>query len=215
VTSWTGPKVPAAVLISGRGSNMAALIEAARGAEYPARIALVISNVPDAQGIVRAQAAGVATATIDHRGFNKDREAFERAVDAELRAHGVELLCLAGFLRRLTPWFVRRWAGRLLNIHPALLPQYKGLHTHERALADGVRLHGASVHFVTEGLDEGPVIAQSAVPVLAGDTAEALAARVLDVEGPLYTAALAFVASGEARLDGDTVRFGKLVATSA
>jgi phosphoribosylglycinamide formyltransferase 1 len=207
-------RVPTAVLISGRGSNMAALIEAAHSPEYPARMVLVISNVPDAQGIVRARQAGIATATIDHRSFNKDREAFEQAVDAELQAHGIELVCLAGFLRRLTPWFVGRWSGRLLNIHPALLPQYKGLHTHERALADAAKLHGASVHFVTEELDGGPVIAQSAVPVLAGDTAEALAARVLDVEGPLYAAALAFVASGEARLDGDKVRFGKLAAAS-
>jgi phosphoribosylglycinamide formyltransferase-1 len=212
VTAKATHKTPTAVLISGRGSNMAALIEAAQSAEYPARIALVISNVPEAQGILRAQQAGVATKIIDHRGFNKDREAFERAVDAELRGHGVELLCLAGFLRRLTPWFVTRWAGRIINIHPALLPLYKGLHTHERALADGAKLHGASVHFVTEELDEGPVIAQSAVPVLAGDTPETLAARVLEVEGPLYAAALAFVASGDARLEDGKLRFGTVTA---
>jgi phosphoribosylglycinamide formyltransferase-1 len=196
------------ILISGRGSNMAALIAAARADDYPASIALVISNVPAAQGIARAEAAGVETRTIDHRAFDKDRQAFERAIDAELLAHGVDLVCLAGFMRRLTPWLVRRWQGRMLNVHPSLLPLYKGLHTHERAIADHAKLHGASVHFVTEGLDEGPVIAQSAVPVLGSDTPETLAARVLEIEGPLYAAALRFVASGTARLEGDGVVFG-------
>ncbi|MBV9115176.1 MAG: phosphoribosylglycinamide formyltransferase, partial [Hyphomicrobiales bacterium] len=164
---------------------MAALIEAARASDFPARIVLVISNVPDAPGLARAKAESVATKTIDHRFFGKNREAFEQALDQELDAHGIELVCLAGFMRRLTPWFVARWEGRLLNIHPSLLPAFKGLDTHARALAEGVKLHGASVHFVTAGLDEGPVIAQSAVPVLQGDTAEVLASRVLDVEGPL------------------------------
>ena len=201
------PRKRTAILISGRGTNMAALIEAARASDFPARIVLVISNVPDAPGLARAKAESVATKTIDHRFFGKNREAFEQALDQELDAHGIELVCLAGFMRRLTPWFVARWEGRLLNIHPSLLPAFKGLDTHARALAEGVKLHGASVHFVTAGLDEGPVIAQSAVPVLQGDTAEVLASRVLDVEGPLYAASLRFVASGEAKLGGDCVTF--------
>ena len=197
-----------AILISGRGSNMAALIEATHGDDYPAQIVLVISNIAGAAGLARAEAAGIPTKLVEHRAFGKDREAFERAIDAELRRQEVELVCLAGFLRRLTPWFVARWQRRILNIHPALLPQFKGLDTHRRAIAEGVKLHGASVHFVTEVLDEGPVIAQSAVPVLPGDTPEVLAARVLDVEGPLYAASLHFVASGEARLAGAEVVFG-------
>ena len=186
---------------------MAALIEAARASGYPAQIVLVISNVPDAPGLARAEARGIATRTIDHRTFGKDREAFERDVDQALESHRVELVCLAGFMRRLTHWFVGRWQGRLLNIHPSLLPAFKGLDTHARALAEKVKLHGASVHFVTAGLDEGPVIAQSAVPIFATDTAEMLASRVLDVEGPLYAASLRFVASGEARLEGACVIF--------
>jgi phosphoribosylglycinamide formyltransferase 1 len=208
VTGATQVPRKTAILISGRGSNMAALVEAARSGDYPASIVLVISNVPDAPGLARAKASGVATKTIDHRPFGKDREGFERVLDNEMRGEGVELVCLAGFLRRLTPSLVARWEGRMLNIHPSLLPAFKGLDTHARALAAGMKLHGASVHFVTAGLDEGPVIAQSAVPVRPGDTAETLAQRVLDVEGPLYAAALRFVASGEARLDGEEVRFG-------
>jgi phosphoribosylglycinamide formyltransferase 1 len=208
VTGTAVPRKRTAILISGRGTNMATLIEAARGADYPAEIVLVISNVPNAPGLARAEAAGVATKLIDHRPFGKDREAFERSLDRELAAQRVELVCLAGFMRRLTPWFVARWEGKLLNIHPSLLPAFKGLHTHARARAEGVKLHGASVHFVTEDLDEGPVIAQSAVPVLPGDTDEALASRVLDVEGPLYVASLRFVASGEAKLEAGRVTFG-------
>lgn len=207
MTAQAPSRKPTAILISGRGSNMTALIEAASTADYPARIVLVISNVPDAPGLARAAAAGIPTKVIDHRPYGKDRQAFEAAIDAALRAHDAELVCLAGFMRRLTPWLVARWEGRMLNIHPSLLPQFKGLHTHERAIAEGAKLHGASVHFVTEGLDEGPVIAQSAVPVLADDTPETLAARVLDIEGPLYAAALRFVASGEARLGEREVRF--------
>jgi phosphoribosylglycinamide formyltransferase 1 len=186
---------------------MAALIEAARAPDYPVRIVLVISNRPEVPGLRRATEAGIATKVIDHRDFGKDREAFDRVVDQELRRHGAELVCLAGFMRVLTPWLVGRWRGRMLNIHPSLLPAYKGLRTHERALADHAKLHGTTVHFVTEGVDEGPVIAQSAVPVRKHDTADDLAARVLAVEGPLYAAALRFVASGEAWLDGDEVRF--------
>jgi len=137
-----------AVLISGRGSNMAALIEAARDPEFPAEIVLVLSNRPDAAGIARARAAGIATTMVDHTAFGGDRDAFERAVDAALEAHHIDLVCLAGFMRLLTPWLVRRWEGRLLNIHPALLPAFKGLHTHERVLAAGEKTHGATVHFV-------------------------------------------------------------------
>src|SRR5215831_17324187 len=187
-----------AILISGRGSNMAALIEAAKAADYPAEIALVISNRPDAAGLARARAEGISTAVIDHTRYGKDREAFDRALHAELEAHRIELVCLAGFMRLLSPWLVERWHGRMINIHPALLPAFKGLDTHRRALAAGVRLHGCTVHYVTPGMDEGPIIAQAAVPVLPGDTAESLAARVLAAEHRLYPAALARVARGEA-----------------
>lgn len=185
-----------AVLISGRGSNMTALIEAAKADDYPAAIAVVISNRPDAAGLERAHGEGIATAVIDHRPFGDDREAFERALDAELRRHHVDLICLAGFMRLFTPSFVERWSGRMLNIHPALLPQFKGLHTHRRALAAGVREHGATVHFVVPEMDAGPIIAQDAVPVLEGDTEHSLAQRVLAVEHRLYPQALRLVAEG-------------------
>ncbi len=146
-----------AVLISGRGSNMLALIEAAKAADYPAEIALVLSNRPDAGGLATAQAAGIATAVVDHTAFGKDRERFERAIDAELAAHRIDLVCLAGFMRLLTPWLVGRWGWRMLNIHPALLPAFKGLDTHARALAAGVKIHGATVHFVVPEMDSGPI----------------------------------------------------------
>ncbi len=183
-----------AVLISGRGSNMTALIEAAKASDYPAAVVLVIANRPDAAGLERARAEAIATAVIDHRPFGEDREAFERALDAELRRHRVDLVCLAGFLRLFTPGFVGRWSGRMLNIHPALLPQFKGLHTHRRALAAGVKEHGATVHFVVPELDAGPIVAQDSVPVLEGDTEESLAQRVLAVEHRLYPRALRLVA---------------------
>lgn len=184
-----------AVLISGRGSNMAALIEAAKAPDYPAEIALVVSNVPGAGGLALAEASGIATATIDHRGFGKDREAFEKAIQAELEAHRIDIVCLAGFMRLLTPWLVTRWDGRMINIHPALLPAYKGLDTHARALADGATVHGATVHFVTPGMDEGPVILQEEVPVLPDDTAETLGRRVLEAEHRIYPAALRMIAT--------------------
>jgi phosphoribosylglycinamide formyltransferase-1 len=187
-----------AVLISGRGSNMMALIEAARAKDYPAEIVVVLSNLPDAAGLARAQQAGVAIVVIDHRPFGQDREAFEHALDGELRRHRVDLVCLAGFMRLLTPWFIGRWRGRLLNIHPALLPQFKGLHTHRRALDAGVAQHGASVHFVVEETDSGPIVAQRSVQVMQGDTEETLAARVLEVEHRLYPEALRMVAEGRA-----------------
>ncbi|HZC56661.1 MAG TPA: phosphoribosylglycinamide formyltransferase [Xanthobacteraceae bacterium] len=189
-----------AVLISGRGSNMTALIEAAKAQDYPAEIAVVVSNRPEALGLVRARDAGIATAIIDHTTFGKDREAFERALDAELGAKRIEIICLAGFLRLLTPWFVNRWSGRLINIHPALLPQFKGLDTHRRALEAGVEEHGATVHFVSVGMDEGPIIVQQSVPVLKSDTEATLAARVLKVEHQIYPQALRMVAEGRTRL---------------
>ena len=192
-----------AILISGRGSNMAALIAAAEDLDYPAEITLVVSNRPDAAGLARAKAAGIATLVIDHKAFGKDRAAFERALDSELTNRRIDLVCLAGFMRLFTPWFVSRWQGRLINIHPALLPAFKGLDTHERALAAGVKLHGASVHFVIPEMDSGPLIVQSAVPVRDDDTPETLAARVLAAEHRIYPLALRWLAEGRlAVLDG-------------
>jgi phosphoribosylglycinamide formyltransferase-1 len=191
-----------AVLISGRGSNMVALIEAARAKDYPAEIALVLSNRPDAAGLARARDAGIATAVVGHRQFGDDRAAFERALDDELRKYRIELICLAGFMRLLTPWFIKRWSGRILNIHPALLPQFKGLHTHRRALDAGVKQHGATVHFVVEETDAGPIILQQSVPVLAGDAEETLAARVLAIEHRIYPQALRLVVEGRVKFAG-------------
>ncbi len=185
-----------AILISGRGSNMTALIAAAAAPDYPAEIALVLANRPDAAGLASAAAAGLATGCIDHRPFRGDRAAHERAIAAVLDETGIELVCLAGYMRLLTPFLVRRYAGRMLNIHPSLLPSFPGLDTHARALAAGVKLHGCTVHLVTEGTDEGPILAQVAVPVLAGDTEGVLAARVLVQEHLLYPAALARHAGG-------------------
>ncbi len=199
----TDARVPTAVLISGRGSNMRALLAAAARPDYPARIVLVLANVAGAPGLAVAEAAGIATRTIPHRDFGRDREAHECAVDAALREAGVRLVCLAGYMRLLTPFLVRAWAGRMLNIHPSLLPAFPGLDTHRRALEAGVKLHGCTVHRVTEGMDEGPILAQAAVPVLPGDSEAALAARVLAAEHRLYPAALAAVARGEAGLPAD------------
>jgi len=180
-----------AVLISGRGSNMESLIAAAAAPDFPAEIVLVLSNNPDAGGLATAAAAGIPARAIDHRPFGRDRAAHEAEIDAALREAGVEIVCLAGYMRLLTPYLVGRWAGRMLNIHPSLLPDFKGLHTHERAIEAGVSHHGCSVHVVTEDLDAGPVVAQARVPVLPGDTPEALAARVLVEEHRLYPEALA------------------------
>ena len=190
-----------AVLISGRGSNMQALVEAARAPDYPAEIALVLSNRPDAAGIHFARKNAIATAVIDHKIY-VGREEFDRAMQAMLDIHRIELVCLAGFMRLLSPWFVNQWRGRILNIHPSLLPLYKGLNTHERALADGAREHGCTVHFVVPELDAGPVILQARMPVLAGDTAEILAARVLAKEHVIYAEALRMVADGALSLGG-------------
>ena len=192
-------KTRVAVLISGRGSNMTALIEAAKAKDYPAEIVLVVSNRADAAGLARAREAAITTAVIDHRPFGEDRQAFEHALDAELRKNRIEIVCLAGFMRLLSPWFIAHWSGRILNIHPALLPEFKGLDTHRRALEAGVKRHGATVHFVVEETDAGPVIRQQSVPVLQGDTEETLAARVLEVEHRIYPEALRLVAEGQVK----------------
>jgi phosphoribosylglycinamide formyltransferase 1 len=205
----------AAVLVSGRGANMTALIAAAKRADYPAEIALVLSNRPDAAALSRARDSGITTAVVDHTVYGKDREAFEHAVQAVLENHRIELVCLAGFMRLFTPWLVTRWSGRMLNIHPALLPAFRGLHTHERALAAGVKIHGATVHYVVPEVDSGPIIAQAAVPVLDQDTPETLAERVLAVELRLYPLALALVAGGKVSIDGDRVRGAAAVSPAA
>jgi phosphoribosylglycinamide formyltransferase-1 len=191
----------AAVLISGRGSNMVALIEAAKAADYPAEIAVVISNDPQAKGLDHARSEGVATAVVDHKLFGKNREAFERALQAELDKHRIDFVVLAGFMRLLTAWFVSKWAGRMINIHPALLPMFKGLDTHKRALEAGVSTHGATVHFVVPEMDSGPIIAQGSVPVLPGDTEPALGARVLTMEHRIYPLALRLLAEGRVRVE--------------
>jgi phosphoribosylglycinamide formyltransferase-1 len=195
-----------AVLISGRGSNMAALIEAAKDRDFPAEIVLVLSNRPDAGGLATAQANGIATAVIDHKSYGRDRAAFEQALQAELVKHRIELVCLAGFMRILTPWLVGQWQERMLNIHPALLPSFKGLDTHQRALDSGVKLHGATVHFVVPEMDSGPIIAQGAVAVRDDDTEATLAARVIAVEHRLYPLALRLVAAGRVRVENGRCR---------
>lgn len=193
-----------AVLISGRGSNLKALIEAGRRPDAPYDIALVIANKPEAGGLALADAAGIANLVIDHKSHD-GREAFERALDGALEEAGIELVCLAGFMRVLTPWFVRHWQDRLLNIHPSLLPAFKGLDTHARALEAGVRVHGCTVHLVRPELDDGPILVQGVVPVMDEDTEESLAARVLEVEHRCYPLALDYVASGRARTVGGRV----------
>lgn len=190
----------AAIVISGGGSNMTALLAAMRAPGYSACCPLVLANNPDAGGLAKAQGAGVATAVVDHRPFGRDREGFERALSARIEAAEADLVCLAGFMRLLSPWFVARWRDRLINIHPALLPSFRGLHTHQRALAAGVALHGCTVHLVREEMDDGPILAQGAVRVLEGDTPDALAARVLAMEHRLYPAALAAFAGGALRV---------------
>jgi phosphoribosylglycinamide formyltransferase-1 len=192
-----------AVLISGRGSNMTALVDAMKAASAPAEIVVVISNRPDAAGLVHARNADVPTAIVDHKPYGKDRAAFEEALTSELTARGVEFICLAGFMRLFTPQFVTHWYGRMLNVHPSLLPLFKGLDPHGQALAAGVKLSGATVHFVTPETDAGPIVVQGAVPVLAADTPESLAARVLTVEHRIYPLALRLVAEGRVRVAGD------------
>ncbi len=189
-----------AILISGRGSNMAALVEAAKDKNFPAEIVLVLSNRPDAAGLNIARAAGIATEVVDHKSHGKDRAAFDGAMQVVLERHRVELVCLAGFMRLLTIPFVQRWEGRMINIHPALLPAFKGLDTHKRAIESGAKLHGATVHFVVPEMDAGPIIMQGAVGVRPDDTEQTLAARVLAVEHRIYPLALKLVAEGRVRI---------------
>lgn len=184
-----------AILISGRGTNMEAILQAAQAEDYPVDPVLVLSNRPDAKGLDIARAQRVAAVAVDHKPYGKDREAFERAVQKVLLEHEIEMVVLAGFMRILTPWFVGQWAGRMINIHPSLLPKYPGLHTHQRAIDAGDAEAGCSVHWVTEGVDEGNVIAQARVPVETGDTANTLAARVLVEEHRLYPRAVAMAAA--------------------
>lgn len=192
------------VLISGRGSNMRALVEAARDPGYPAEVVAILSNRPDAPGLNFARDQKILTETIDHRLFS-DRHDFDPMLDRAIRAHAPDLVCLAGFMRLLTPDFVARWKDRLINIHPSLLPSFKGLNTHQRAIDTGVKIAGCTVHFVRPDMDSGPIIAQAAVPVLAGDTEDTLAARVLAVEHKLYPHALRLVASGRAVVKDERV----------
>jgi len=195
-----------AILISGRGSNMQALVNAARAAEYPAEIVLVASNRPEAVGLRWAVAQGLATLAIDYKTY-PSRAAFEAVLQTALEAAGVELIALAGFMRLMTPEFVDRWRNRMINIHPSLLPSFKGLHTHEQALAAGVRITGCTVHFVRPEMDTGPIIAQAAVPVFAGDTPDDLASRVLEAEHALYPAALSLIASERVRCEKEKITF--------
>lgn len=188
-------KTRVGVLISGRGSNMQALVNAARDPSYPAEIVVVISNRPDAPGIAWAKAQGIPTLALDHKLY-ENREHFEGQLQSVLTMSGVEIVALAGFMRLMTPGFVERWRDRMINIHPSLLPSFKGLHTHERALAAGVKVAGCTVHLVRPEMDEGPILAQAAVPVLEDDTADRLAARVLEAEHVIYPEALAWLASG-------------------
>jgi formyltetrahydrofolate-dependent phosphoribosylglycinamide formyltransferase len=190
--------IPTAILISGRGSNMASLLRAAADPAYPAKIVAVLSNRPDAPGLALAREAGIEALAIDHKPFGRDRAAHEAALHAALVARGVGLVCLAGYMRLLTPFLVQAWAGRMLNIHPSLLPAFPGLDTHTRALAAGAKLHGCTVHYVTETMDSGPILAQAAVPVLPDDTGASLAARVLAQEHVLYPLALRVAAGGPA-----------------
>jgi len=200
-----GKKLKVGVLVSGRGSNLQALIDACAAKDFPAEIVHVLSNKADAYGLERAKAAGISTSVISHRDYDS-REAFDAAVDKELRLLGVEFVCLAGFMRVLTEDFVNAWKGRMINIHPSLLPSFKGLNTHERALETGVKLHGCSVHFVTPDMDDGPIIIQAAVPVLPDDTPDTLGARVLEQEHVIYPRALRLIAEGRARVSGGVVK---------
>jgi phosphoribosylglycinamide formyltransferase 1 len=205
-----------AILISGRGSNMAALIEAAKAADFPAEIAVVISNRADAGGLATASQSGIATDTIESKAFGKDRAAFESALQTVLDQHGIELICLAGFMRLLTAEFVQRWHGRMLNIHPSLLPLFPGLEPQAQALRAGVKLSGATVHFVIPETDAGPIVMQGAVAVHEDDTPETLAARILTVEHRIYPDALRLLATGHIRLDDGVCKVsGSAVSTDA
>ena len=199
-------KLKVAVLISGRGSNLQALIEACADASYPAEIVLVISNVAGAPGLERAREAGIATEVIEHARYDR-RESFDAAMDGRLTNADAELICLAGFMRILGDEFVRKWQGRLINIHPSLLPAFKGMHVHEQAIGAGVKISGCTVHYVISELDSGPAIAQAAVAVRDDDTAESLARRVLEAEHRLYPSALRLIAEGRVRLENRHAAF--------
>jgi len=194
------------VLISGRGSNLQALIDACRSCDYPATIACVVSNVAGVEGLGRAERAGITTHTVPHTAYNS-RKAFDDAIDQVLRASNATLVCLAGFMRVLSDSFVLKWHGRLVNIHPSLLPGFKGLNVHRRVIEAGARISGCSVHFVVPELDSGPIIAQAAVPVWPGDTPDSLASRTLAAEHKLYPLALRLLAEGRVALDGQSVHF--------
>ncbi len=198
-------RVRTAVLISGRGSNLQALIDAAADPKFPAEIVLVLSNVEGVYGLERAKKAGIATAVISHKGLS--REDFDARIDAALEAADVQIVCLAGFMRILSDGFARKWAGRILNIHPSLLPSFRGVHVHEQALDAGVKFSGCTVHFVVPELDAGPIVAQAAVPVLPGDTPDSLAARVLEQEHRIYPLALKLLAEGRVKLEGGRAVF--------
>ncbi|MFN3078014.1 MAG: phosphoribosylglycinamide formyltransferase [Alphaproteobacteria bacterium] len=200
----TTPRRRIAVLASGRGSNLQALIDACAQPEFPAEIVHVLSNVDGVMALDRARQVGIPTSVVSHRGFS-DREAFDAAVNEHLRGAGAELVCLAGFMRILSETFVETWRDRLINIHPSLLPAFKGLHTHERVLTAGVRITGCTVHFVRPAMDEGPIIVQAAVPVHPDDTPDSLAERVLKAEHEIYPLALSLVASGRARVVDELV----------
>ena len=195
-----------AILISGRGSNMSALIDAAKAADFPAEIVAVISNRADALGLAKAEASGIPTTVIESKPFGKDRAAFEKVLGETLGRHRVELICLGGFMRLFTAEFVQRWYGRMLNIHPSLLPSFPGLDPHGQALKAGAKISGATVHFVIPQTDAGPIVMQGAVPVRNDDTAEALSERILAVEHRIYPEALRLLASGRLRLEGDLCR---------
>jgi phosphoribosylglycinamide formyltransferase-1 len=203
------------ILISGRGSNMQALIEAARAPGFPAEVALVVSNEPQAYGLTLAQAAGVPTRTVAHRAYERDRTGFERALTAELQSAAVDLVCLAGFMRLVGEEFIDQWWNRLVNVHPSLLPAFKGLRTHQRALASGVRLHGCTIHFVRPAMDDGPIIVQSAVPVLQDDTPERLAARVLEAEHICYPLAVRLIGERRVTVEGERVLIAGMPAQDA
>jgi phosphoribosylglycinamide formyltransferase-1 len=195
-----------AILISGRGSNMATLIEAAAAKDFPAEIVVVVSNRSDAGGLERARASGIATLTIESKSFGKDRAAFEAVLQSALDQHRIELICLGGFMRLFTAEFVQRWHGRMLNIHPSLLPSFAGLDPQGQALRAGVKISGATVHFVIPETDAGPIVMQGAVAVRDDDTPDTLAARILEIEHRIYPDALRLVASGRIRLEGDTCK---------
>jgi phosphoribosylglycinamide formyltransferase 1 len=195
-----------AILISGRGSNMVALIAAARPANFPAEIVVVISNRADAEGLSKAKASGIATLALESKPYGKDRAAFETALQSTLDQHKVDLICLGGFMRLFTAEFVRRWYGRMLNIHPSLLPSFPGLDPHGQALRAGVKISGATVHFVTPETDAGPILMQGAVAIRDDDTADTLAARILEIEHRIYPDALRLLASGRIRLEGDVCK---------